>query len=258
MATERPVARVVGLLLLAPVVAYLFACAMLYATQRNLVYFRVPRTNTAVPVLALKADVGDVLVSMRELDGPRAVVYFGGNAEDVSLTVPELAVAFPDRAIYALHYRGYGGSAGAPDQAGLVADGLALFDRVHANHDDITVIGRSLGSGVAVQVAGARPATRLVLVTPFDSLADVGAAHYPMFPARWIVRDRFDSAGIAPTLAMPTTLIVAERDPIVPMANSRRLEAAFRPGVARWIGLPREDHNFGLTADYLAALRSTE
>jgi pimeloyl-ACP methyl ester carboxylesterase len=247
---------ILGLMLI-PLGLYAFACLMLYATQRNLIFFPVPRTNTTAPTLALKADVGDVLVSTRVVEGRRAVIYFGGNAEDVSQTVPDLAVAFPGRAIYALHYRGYGGSAGSPGEAGIVADALALFDRVHAAHDDIVLVGRSLGSGPAVQVAGARPATGLVLVTPYDSLADVGAAHYPLFPVRWLARDRFDSVGIAPTLTLPTTIIAAGRDPVVPMANTRRLEAAFRPGVARFVLLPREDHNFGLTSEYLAALQST-
>src|SRR5687768_4325056 len=163
--------RVIALFVLVPLLLYAFACLMLFATQRNLIYFAVPRTNTTAPTLALKTDAGDVLVSTRAVEGKRAIVYFGGNAEDVSQSVPDLAVAFPDRAIYALHYRGYGGSAGSPAQAGIVADALALHDLVQSDHDDIVLIGRSLGSGVAMQVAGARPATRLVLVTPFDSLA---------------------------------------------------------------------------------------
>ena len=248
--------KVIALFVLAPLLLYAFACLMLYATQRNLIYFAVPRTNTTAPTLTLQTDAGDVLVSTRVVEGKRAIVYFGGNAEDVSQSVPDLAVAFPDRAIYALHYRGYGGSAGSPGEAAIVADALALFDRVHASHPDIVLVGRSLGSGAAVQVAGARPATGLVLVTPYDSLADVGAAHYPMFPVRWLARDRFDSARIAPTLTLPTTIIAAERDQIVPPANTHRLQAAFRPGVARFVLLPREDHNFGLTPDYLAALQS--
>jgi fermentation-respiration switch protein FrsA (DUF1100 family) len=248
--------RIVGYAVLVPVALYAFACLMLFATQRNLVFFPVPRTNTSAPTLILKTNAGDVLVSTRVVEGKRAIVYFGGNAEDVSQTVPDLAVAFPDRAIYALHYRGYGGSAGSPSESAIVADAIALFDLVQAKHDDITVIGRSLGSGAAVQVAGARPATGLVLVTPYDSLADVGAVHYPMFPVRWLTLDPFDSARVAPTLTLPTTIIAAARDPIVPMANTRRLEAAFRPGVARFVLLPREDHNFGLTPEYLAALQS--
>jgi pimeloyl-ACP methyl ester carboxylesterase len=246
----------VGYALLVPLALYAFACAMLFFTQRNLVFFPVPRTNTAAPTLVLKTDAGAVLVSTREVAGKRAIVYFGGNAEDVSQTVPDLAIAFPDRAIYALHYRGYGGSAGSPSEAGIVADALALFDRVRAAHAEVVLVGRSLGSGAAVQVAGARPATGLVLVTPYDSLAGVGAAHYPLFPVRWLARDRFDSVRVAPALALPTTIIAAGRDRVVPAANTRRLAAAFRPGVARVIVLPREDHNFGFTPGYLAALQS--
>jgi pimeloyl-ACP methyl ester carboxylesterase len=253
--TVRAVRKTVLTLLLIPVVAYAIACLVLFVTQRKYIYVPVPRDD-AQASLTLPTDAGDVFVSTRELAGGKAIVYFGGNAEDVSQTVPELAYAFPDRAIYALHYRSYGGSAGDPSEAALVADALALFDRVHATHADIIVIGRSLGSGVAVQVASLRPATRLVLVTPYASLVDVGAAQMPWFPVRWMLRDRFDSAALAPSLAMPTTLIVAGRDEVVPLASTRRLQAAFRPGVARWVDLPGEHHNFGMTPAYLAALAS--
>jgi pimeloyl-ACP methyl ester carboxylesterase len=251
-----PAARLAIGFLAAIALLYAFACVMLYLTQRNMVFFPVPRTNTADPLLVLKTDVGDVLVTTRAIPGRRALLYFGGNAEDVSQTVPELAVAFPDRTIHALHYRGYGGSAGTPSESAIVADALALFDLARATHDDIVVVGRSLGSGVAVQVAGARPATRLVLVTPYDSLANVAAAHYPAFPVRWLMRDPFDSVAIAPRLAMPTTIIAAGRDEVIPMANTRRLQAAFKPGVARFVLLPDEGHNFALTPEYLAALQS--
>jgi pimeloyl-ACP methyl ester carboxylesterase len=242
-------------ILLVPVALYALACLFLFTTQRSHIYFPVPRHETTVPTLALRTEAGDVLVSTRALAGSKAVVYFGGNGEDVSQTVPDLAMAFPDRAIHALHYRGYGGSAGTPGEKEIVADALALFDQVHAQHDDIVVVGRSLGSGVAVQVAGARPATRLVLVTPYDSLAAVAASHYPVFPVRWLMRDQYDSVRIAPNLALPTTIIAAGRDEVIPMANTRRLQAAFRPGVAKFVLMPDEYHNFAITPAYHAALR---
>jgi pimeloyl-ACP methyl ester carboxylesterase len=243
-------------LLLVPLVAYLIACVVLYFTQRNYIYVPVPR-DAAQASMTLPSDAGDVVVSFHERAGTKALLYFGGNAEDVSQTVPELAQAFPDRAIYALHYRGYGGSAGEPSEAALVGDAIALFDRANTKHDDIAVVGRSLGSGVAMQVAAARPASRLVLVTPYASLVDVGAAQMPMFPVRWLLRDTFDSAARAPTIAVPTTLVVAGHDAVVPLASTRRLQAAFRPGMARWVDLPGEGHNFGMTPAYLAALQST-
>lgn len=250
-----PVRKTVLWLLLAPALLYVFACAMLYATQRNYIYFPVPRMNSAVPTLPLPVGGDTLVVSMRALPGDKAVVYFGGNAEDVSQSVPDLGLVFPDRAIYALHFRGYGGSPGAPNEADLVRDGLALFDRVLADHADVVVIGRSLGSGVATQVAAARPASRVVLVTPYDSMADVAQTHYPWFPARWMTKDRFDSFHAAPRIAAPTTVIAADQDTIVPMARTQRLLTGFRPGVATFVVLRGAGHNFAPTPEYEAALR---
>jgi fermentation-respiration switch protein FrsA (DUF1100 family) len=253
---RRAVAKVVALILLAPVALYLFACLMLYATQRNYLFFPVPRHDTSVPTLALPSDAGPLVVSTRPRDGAQALVYFGGNAEDVSMSVPTLARAFPDHAIYALHYRGYGGSPGEPGEAALVADGLALFDLAKSAHAQVVVIGRSLGSGVAVQVAGARPVERLVLVTPYDSLVAVAGTRFPMFPVGLLMRDRFDSAAIAPRLTLPTAIVVAQRDEVITYASSQRLYDAFAQGVATFTVIPMANHNdISGRPGYEAALR---
>jgi uncharacterized protein len=149
---------------------YIGICACLFVFQRNLIYYPQPRANTTgITVLTIEDGAERALVSSRPHEGEDAVIYFGGNAEDVSLDMPEYAAAFPNAAIYLLHYRGYGGSSGAPTEQGIVADALALFDLVHAQHKNVVVIGRSLGTGVAVQVASQRPVVRLVLVTPYDA-----------------------------------------------------------------------------------------
>ena len=248
--------HVAAALLLAPIAAYAAACAVLYATQHRHIYKPKPRGNIRVPTMPLPAHDGDVLVSIREHEGPRAIVYFGGNSEDVSASVPLVAEAFPDTAIYALHYRGYGGSAGTPTEADLVADGLALFDTVKKRHPDVIIIGRSLGTGVAIQVCARREPRHLVLVTPYDSIADVAQGRYPAFPARWIVRDRYESWRVAPLIRAPTLVIAAEFDLTIPMRHTQRLLEHFPPGVARFVLLPGEGHNFGLTPAFLAALQS--
>ena len=137
-------------------VAYVAVCLALFLLQRSMIYFPQPRTAPAgTPLLTLAADGRQVLATMREHEGPRALIYFGGNAEDVSLNLPGMAAAFPDHALYLLHYPGYGGAPGRPSEAALVADALALFDQVAARHPRVSVLGRSLGSGVAIQVASA-------------------------------------------------------------------------------------------------------
>jgi hypothetical protein len=238
---------------------YVGLCAALFFFQRSLIYFPQPRSpGSNVATIALQADGHEVLVTTRAHAGPDALVYFGGNAEDVSWNLPDLSRAFPEHAIYLMHYRGYGGSGGAPSEAALFADALALFDRVHAQHPNVVAIGRSLGTGVAVHLASVRPVQRLVLVTPYDSLADIAAGRFPMFPVRWMLRDRFESRTYAAKVSAPTLLIGAEHDEVVPLRSAELLVTRFRPGVARLVVLPGTGHN--TVSDhprYLPLLRGT-
>ena len=79
----------------------------------------------------------------------QAVLYFGGNADSMALNAPELSFVLPELTIYLVNYRGYGGSGGAPTEAGLYSDALFLFDELSQRHVATYVVGRSLGSGVA-------------------------------------------------------------------------------------------------------------
>jgi pimeloyl-ACP methyl ester carboxylesterase len=207
-------------------------------------YYPQPRSYLqGSTLMTLPVKDGTVNVSARLHPGPAALLYFGGNAEDVSRSIPELAEAFPSRAIYALHYPGFGGSSGTPTQQAIFADALALFDRVYGEHSSVTIIGRSLGSGVAVWVASQRPTARLVLVTPFDSLADPASAQYPFVPVRWLLLDKYDSSKYAPQVKAPTQVVVAGDDQLVPRSSSDRLRTRFAEGLVSYNVLPGVDHN---------------
>lgn len=208
------------------VIAWLLVSALMYVVQRQLIYVPQGR-GVATALLRLPGEAGEQLVAVKEKTGADALIYFGGNAEDVSYTLGELAAHFPGFALYLPHYRGYGGSAGEPGEAALTADALALFDHVQQNHARIGVIGRSLGSGVAMQVAAARPVAGLALVTPFASMTSVAAYHYPWLPVRLLLKDRYDSAAVAAKVAAPSLVLLAGRDQIVPPDSSRQLIASF-------------------------------
>ena len=223
---------------------YVVVCGALFALQRSLIYYPQPRSNTEGSVLmTLAVGAAQVHVSTYPHAGPAALIYFGGNAEDVSQDVSDLVAAFPNSAIYALHYPGYGGSSGTPTQRVIFADSLALFDRVKADHPNVLVVGRSLGSGVAVWIASQRPISRLVLITPFDSLGDAAAPQYRFLPVRWLLRDRFESWRYAPEVTAPTRIIVAGDDELVPRSSSDRLRARFRDGLVSYVLVPGFGHN---------------
>ena len=213
--------------------AYAAACAWLYFTQRAMIYYpQFILSRATANTETLRVPDAELKLTVRSRDGRAALLYFGGNAEDVAFNLPELAAVFPDHALYLLHYRGYGGSSGSPSEAALHADALALYDKVVAAHPDVMVIGRSLGSGVAVRLASVRPVQQLVLVTPYYSIVDIAAKQFPMFPVRWLLQDRYESWRDAPQVRATTLVLTAERDQIVPRDSTQRLLARFGPGVA--------------------------
>lgn len=226
------------------VALYLALCAALFVFQRSLIYFPLPAAVEAADArLKLSMPDADVWVTTRARAGPRAVIYFGGNAEDVSRNLPGFAEAFPDDALYFLHYRGFGGSGGSPSEESIAKDALALFDQVYASHPQIAVVGRSLGSGVAVRLASQRPVQQLILVTPYNSLEEIAEQHYPWLPVKWLLRDRFESGRYAAHIRVPTLLLAASDDEVIARASTERLLDSFPKGVAVLKVVPDSGHN---------------
>lgn len=232
--------------LAAILIVYALLCVAMLLFQRSMVYHPTAVPLTPLPRLTLQTEAGLVFASTRILDGsPGAIVYFGGNAEDVAATLPEFAEKLPQHSLYFLHYRGYGGSAGAPAESALLADALALFDRVHAAHPHVAIIGRSLGSSLATFVASQRQggAMALVLLTPFDSIVEVAAHHFPYLPVRWLLKDKYESWRWAPRVTAKTLIVEAGRDEVIPRESMERLTQHFAPKQATLVAIPGADHN---------------
>lgn len=236
---------------------YAALCAFLYARQHELIYYG---WSTA-------ADATDTDFALRRPDAtlrgwvvnpgkPDPILYFGGNAERVEANREEFARLFPERSVYLLAYRGYGASDGEPSEAALVADAAALYDHVRARHprQRIAAIGRSLGSGVAAQLAARRPLERLALITPFDSMTATAQGHYPLFPVDWLLRERYESARALRGFARPLLILHGGRDDVVPEARTRALIDALpaRPQVLRFDAADHDD--ISAHPDYDAAL----
>jgi dienelactone hydrolase len=158
-----------------------------------------------------------------------AVVYFGGRSEEVSWVVRDAAKLFPNMAVLAVNYRGYGESHGDPAENHMVEDGCMLFDwmaaRAHVDARRIAVVGRSLGSGVAVQVAKERPVHSAVLITPYDSILAIAKRKFRVMPVEYMLRHRFESIKYAPALKAPTYVLRAAVDDVVPHSHTDQLVA---------------------------------
>jgi uncharacterized protein len=181
---------------------------------------------------------------LKPAPGAPLVVYFGGNAEEVSWMLARAAQNTPGTGWLLVDYRGYGSSGGAPSERALTADGQLWHDHAmeKLGAQTIVLFGRSLGSGVAVQIAAARPVAGLILVAPYDSLTSVARHYYPYLPVRWMLKHPFDSASRAAQIAAPLLCLVAEHDEVIPVGHSKRLFDAWK-GPKRWVELKRAGHN---------------
>lgn len=225
-------------------VLYLAASAAFFFLQRSMIYH--PQPFASAPSgerMAIRADGARLAIDVRPRDGPKGLLYFGGNAEDVSAKLAPLSAAFPHHAVFLMNYRGYGGSTGVPSERALHQDALLLFDQVHQRHPDVTVIGCSLGSGVAVRLASVRPVGRLVLVTPYESLSGLARSLFPWFPVGWLMTDRFESGQHAPRVQAPTLIVAAERDEVIPRWSTDQLFARFGRGIATLRVIAGAGHN---------------
>ena len=238
-------------------VAYLALVAFVYVTQRGQIYFPTAQSqHPQAQALWIDSEGERIKVWVVPRPGSRALLYFGGNAEDVAGNIDLFAAAFPDRSLYLVNYRGYGGSSGRPAEPGLRADALAVFDHVRQERAEIAVMGRSLGSGVAVQLASTRPVERLVLVTAYDSLVNVAREYFRWLPVGLLLRDRYESATRANEVEAPVLIVIAGDDEIVSRARSEALAAAFKPGQVQVEVIPGVGHNtLDESPAYLEAVR---
>jgi len=183
------------------------------------------------------------------------IFYYGGNAEDISAAALQFATLTQFQSVF-VNYRGYGLSTGTPSEKNLYQDALMIFDRINedAQPSQVFIIGRSLGTGIATYVASMRKVDGLVLVTPFDSLTSIGKDRHPFMPVSLMIRHHFDSLSRAGQLKMPTLVLLAESDAVVPRRNSSALMQAL-PHVTDTKTLPHTTHdNIIDSPDYLPAI----
>lgn len=241
---------------IAGLLGYLGLCTWLFFAQGKLLYFPTPE------VMAADADVvtlrnGDESLKVWKIgEGSHAVIYFGGNGEDVAHNIDNVMDLLPDTSFYLLNYRGYGGSTGSPSEAAILEDALLLYDDVARRHPQVAIIGRSLGSGVATWVASQRDVRKVVLVTPYDSIEDVAKKEYPFAPVSLLLRDKYRSIDNVPGIRAPALVMLAEFDNVIPRAHSMNLIGSFPIEQVNVRVLPATNHNsISSAADYFLLIR---
>ena len=222
---------------------YLLACAVMYLLQRKLIYYptgKIPHSYTKLKLVNQNETIEVIVLNEGRNE---ALLYFGGNAEAVIYNAEDFLTAFPQHTVYLLNYRGYGESTGHPTEKGIFSDALLLFDNIQQKHQNVSVIGRSLGSGVAVYLSSKRPLNKLALITPYDSIKSLGQSKFIIFPVFLLLKDKYDSLLRVKHIRAQTIALVAENDEVIPKKHSLRLVNEFPPEQITTITINNSGHN---------------
>lgn len=261
------------------ILAYGLVLAALYFGQRKLLYHPAkslpPLQSTSIPeaetvTLVTKDGLNLTAWFLPPDKTAPTIVYFHGNAGTMAERAFK-ARLFKDTGLGVLfvEYRGYSGNPGSPSEEGLYLDGraaLAFLSTRNIRPDNIVLYGESLGSGVAVKMAAelageGTPARALILEAPYASIAKTAQHHYPFVPARYLIKDRFESESRIARVKTPLLIVHGDHDVVVPFDHGWSLyNQAVEP--KRHLKVPGGAHSnlydFGIGAEIIGFIEQTE
>ncbi len=235
------------------VVAYAVMVGVLFVLQRSLLFMPPDVDGALQPRNLPEAQLGEVttvdgvvlkhwFAPPRDAGKPVGVLFYGNGAYMASRANEARALLDLGYGVLLVSYRGYDRNPGSPSETGLYNDARANLDWLKSKGYSFFLMGQSLGSGVAVQIATEYPVEALILETPYTSMVDAAAYHYFFVPVRWLLLDRFDSLSKIGQIKAPVFVIQGEEDEVVPVEQGRRIfAAANEPKEAIW--LPGAHHN---------------
>lgn len=218
------------------VAVYLLAVAAMFFAQRQLQYFPshlgTTPTEAGLPQIQtvdlIAADGGKSLLWYgAAAAGKPTILFFHGNAGEVADRADRLrAYLAQGYGVAFLSYRGFGASHAPITEAGLIADATAGYHWLLAQGiapAHLIVVGESLGTGVAVQLAATQPVAAVALGAPYSSTLDVAQGRFGWLPVRLLMHDQFRSDLYIPRISVPILIQHGDADRVIPYRYGQRL-----------------------------------
>jgi fermentation-respiration switch protein FrsA (DUF1100 family) len=255
-------------LLVWPIGCYLAIIILLLVFENQLVFFptpasthwQAPPTDLTTEDVWLQTSDGRMHAWWLPKPGAKnALIYFHGNAGNLShrTTLAAGLMRAAEASVLIVDYPGYGKSEGKPTEAGCYAVADAAYDWVTESEkippERIILFGKSLGGGVATDLASRRPHRALVLAKTFTSVPDMAQQLYPWLPGRWLCRNRFDNLAKIRSCSAPIFVAHGDCDGTIHFSQGERLfDAAGEP--KRFLLMPGCNHNDAFPPEFFSSL----
>ena len=189
------------------------------------------------------------------------VVYWHGNGGNLSLWLDIFAdIHRRGFSVFAVDYRGYGGSSGRPTEKGIYRDADAAMAHYASQYerDDVPTIvwGRSLGSVVAAYAAAERAPNALILESAFPDARSIFATNPLLYTLSYLSTYRFSTAGYVARYSGPLLVVHGDADSLIPFAGGRQVFERAPSAMKRFVSLTGADHNemYARRPDYWPAI----
>ena len=245
----KPISHFFGYLLL----GYFCLLALVFALQRSLLYFPDKQKPAQNQLAALELKIWPsannhhgYIGLLEQPEAAGTMIVFHGNAGAAQHRNYYLApLANQNLRVILAEYPGYGGRSGTPDEQSLVSDGLEAIETAYRQFGSpIYLWGESLGAGVVASILSQTtvPIRGVALLTPWDTLPDVAQSHYWYLPAKWLVKDKYDSITNLKSYKGNVAIILAEYDEVIPVKHGERLYQSITANKRRWV-MENAGHN---------------
>ena len=215
---------------------YLVITLSLYFFQRNLLYY--PSENNysgdrlTVPIEKVKIKTQDNIELLswyhkKNVSDYKTILFLHGNAGSLEDRIYKLNfLGNLDVNFLIIAWRGYSGSTGKPSEFGLYQDAKSALNWLNSKgitDDKIVLYGESLGTSVAIEVGQNRDFAGIILEAPFTSMIDIGKKHYPFFPVKLLLKDKYVSKNKIKNIKSPVLVMHGKEDKIVPFYMGKKI-----------------------------------
>lgn len=196
---------------------YLLLLLLMFIFQRNLLYF--PNPDPSINSDWKPISLNDKIVALEDkssINLKNIVLVFHGNANNAN-TKNYYQIVFPNSHIIVAEYPGYGfRNKESLNKDNILSQADQLTKELLKRNLPITVVGESLGSGVASYVAMKNNIKQLVLATPYTNIASVAQDKFWFMPIYYLVKDNFDNIDNLKNYHGKIAILIAENDKIIP------------------------------------------
>jgi uncharacterized protein len=193
--------------------------------------FSVPYKEVNLPY-SQNSTINIIQFAANQPQAKGLVLYFHGNKQNIARYAP-FAPNFTSKGyeVWMIDYPGFGKSTGTFTEQQLYNWSLVFYKlaRTHYSPDSIIIYGKSMGTGIAAQLATLRDCKALVLEAPYYSIPSLVGSRLPIYPVNKMIHFKIPTWQYLKEVTNPVIIFHGTSDQTILYSNCKQLQPYLKP-----------------------------